>query len=256
MRVYPPRDHVLCQMHLAFEPAGEGRLVGTMPLTPFLCGPDGSIRLAALATGGDLAAGVSAVRETRPDHTATFDLAFHLVEPVGPGGEADLECRLVRAGRNTVVTKVDVSVRGSLVATGTISYSRRPLPDGFSPVKPNDHVDLRPDQAPLAVPLGELVGFRPEGASIGFDLVKPIQNSFGSVQGGVTALAMEEAALHAVGEGRVAFLHVYYLAGAREGPFLATPTAHGTGRVTTVETELHDVPAERLLAIGTAIVER
>ena len=99
-------------------------------------------------------------------------------------------------------------------------------------------------------------GFAPEGAAIGFDLVTPIQNSFGSIQGGVTALAMEEAALHAVGSGRVTFLHVYYLAGARDGPFQVTPTAHGTGAVTTVETELHDVAAERLLAIGTATVER
>jgi acyl-coenzyme A thioesterase PaaI-like protein len=251
--VYPPPGHVLCQLHLVFAPAGPSRLRGTMPLTEPLCGADGSVRLSSLAMAADMGAGIAAVQETRPDHTATATMALYLVDRVGPAGVADLDIVLVRAGRNSVVLRVDIRCGGTLAAVGTVSYLRRPLPDGLAPVRPSVDVDLRPGTDPLAVTLPELAGFRPGPDGIAFDLVKPIRNSFGSIQGGMSAVAVEEAALWAAGGGVATSLQLHYLAGAKGGPFLAQPTV--LRPATLVEVDLIDVPADRSLVTGTVTVE-
>lgn len=230
-----------------------------MPLSPQLF-VDGHFRLAAVAIMIDMASGTNAVRVVQPDWTATFDLASHRIGEAEPASMADGVTRLVRAGRNTVISETTVTAHGTPIAYGECTFSRLPHREGTPPASVGDAPrHLGEGEEPIPAALAETIGFRPAGeGAVEFDLFDMIRNSTGSIQGGVAGVALEQAALSLAGPGSmVDFLHVYYLAAARVGPYraVATPlrqTAHGvTGRV-----ELNDTGRQQLLAQGTFLASR
>ncbi|MDH4143652.1 MAG: thioesterase family protein [Acidimicrobiia bacterium] len=252
---YPQPGHVLRRLQVVYRAGAAGEMVGSLPDTSPLCGPDGTVRLGGAAIPIDMASGMLSAREVFPDHTATFDLALHLVEPFGPG-PADFVARVVRSGRNTLLSRVEMTVGGRTVVEGTITFSRRTVEERYRRDPPDDVVDLAAaGEAPLDRPAADVVGFRDEpGGGTGFDLSLPIRNSFDSIQGGVTALAMEEAACRASGrpgQVRATYVHVYYLAGAKGGPFRVDARRLGPGAY---DTELRDTSADRLMAIGSVVL--
>jgi acyl-coenzyme A thioesterase PaaI-like protein len=230
-----------------------------MPVTSAVCGADGHARLAVIGTMVDLAAGVMAVRSTAPDWTATFELTIHHVAPAPPGAMLAGNCRLVRGGRNTVISETLVEADGVPCAYSEVTYIRFPRPVNARAATPGGGVvDYRTTEPPLALPIGELIGFRPDGpGQVSFDLSDPIRNSFGSIQGGMSAVALEEAALSTRPAATIAsFLHVYYVSPAKVGPYVAraNPLREVTGG-TTCRVDLRDAGADRVLVQGTAVVE-
>jgi acyl-coenzyme A thioesterase PaaI-like protein len=261
---YPPPGHVLRMLGIALDQTAQGEAgaseVGvSMPVTPAICGADGNARLAVIGTMVDLAAGVMAVRSTAPDWTATFELTIHHIAPAPPGTMLAGRCRLVRGGRNTVVSETLVEADGEPCAYSEVTYIRFPRPvDARAATPGTGVVDYRQTEPPLAVPIDELIGFRADAAGqVGFDLSAPIRNSFGSIQGGMSAVALEQAALSTRSADAIGtFLHVYYVSPAKVGPYVAraTPLRSVAGG-TTCRVELRDAGADRVLVQGTAIVE-
>lgn len=253
---YPPPGHLIRRLDISLVPDAHDTSVmyTSMPLTPQLF-VDGRFRLAVVAIMVDMAAGLMAVRSVTPDWTATFDMASHRIGEAEPGAKADGVTRLVRAGKNIVVSETTVTVHGAPIVYAETTFSRLPHREGTAASVPLDTPRyLGQGEVPLPGPIAEVIGFRTEReGTIGFELSDLIRNSTGSVQGGVSGVAMEQAALSLEGGGSgLDFLHVYYLAASKGGPYQAAAQAlrhtnHGvTGRV-----ELKDLHNDRLLCQGT-----
>lgn len=256
VKEYPPSGHVLRRLHISLIPddADTGVLYSSMPLVPELF-VDGRFRLSAIATQVDMASGVMSVGITQPDWTATFDMATHRVGEAEPGSVADGVTRLVRAGKNTIVSETTVSSGGHVIAYVETTYSRLPHREGTpAAVGVDQPRHFGQGEEPLDAPLAEMIGFR-RGAPgvVEFDLIPLIRNSTGSIQGGVSAMAAEEAALHLAGPGSALdFLHLYYLAADRAGPYRSSATAlRSTAVGTTGRVELGG--RERIVVQGTFI---
>ncbi len=258
-REYPPPGHVLRRLYISLVPDERepGVLYSSMPLTAELF-VDGRYRLSAIATMVDMAAGVMSVGITQPDWTATFDMATHRVGEAEPASTAEGVTRLVRAGKNIVVSETTVSSGGQVIAYVETTYSRLPWREGtLAAVGVDQPRHFGEGEEPLSAPLAETIGFfRGAPGVVEFDLRPLIRNSTGSIQGGVSAMATEAAALPLAGPGSsLQLLHLYYLAADRSGPYRSTATAlqltdrTATGRV-------HLSGQERVVVQGTFIAAR
>jgi len=259
VKEYPPRGHLLRRLAISLLPDDSDNrvLYSSLPLVPALF-VDGRYRLSAIATMVDVAAGIMSVGITQPDWTATFDMASHRVGEAEPGSVADAVTRLVRAGKNIVVSETTVSSGGRTIAYVETTYSRLPHREGTpAAVGADKPRHLGQGEEPFGAPLADIIGFRRGVAGVvELDLAPLIRNSTGSIQGGASAMAMEEAALHLAGPGSaLEFLHVYYLAADRNGPYRATATALRTvEHSTTGRVDLRG--SERVGCQGTFIAGR
>jgi acyl-coenzyme A thioesterase PaaI-like protein len=258
---YPPPGHLLRRLGISLLPDGHDETVmySSMPLTPELFVGE-HVRLAVVATMVDMAAGTMAVGVVQPDWTATFDLASHRIGDAEPGSKADGVTRLVRAGKNTVISESTVTAGGRPIVYAETTFSRLPHRPGTaasSAMTQPRH--LGEGEEPIPCPLAELIGFRRHGpGAVDFDLQPLIRNSTGSIQGGVSGMALEQAALDVAGPGAgVDFLHVYYLSAARLGPYRAIATPLRTAEYgVTGRAELRDHGNGKLLAQGTFVTGR
>lgn len=257
-RVYPHPGHITRRLHISLMPdADDEQIIRTaMPLTPALF-VDDRFRLAAVGIMVDLAAGSLGVRAVAPDWTATFDQSCHRLGETEPGAIAEGVTRLVRAGRNTVVSETEVTAGGVPIVYGETTFQRLPRRDdnpggaGLTTVR-----HLGKGEDPLEAPLAEVIGFRRVGeGAVELDLSDLVRNSFDSIQGGVTGVAMEQAALDLAGPGAaLEFLHIYFLSAAKVGPYRATVTPLArTGHRLTGRVELSDVGNDRLVAQGSCV---
>lgn len=268
-RIYPPPGHLLRQLGITLDRREVDRLTSSMPVPAEICDAAGDARLAVIGVMVDMAAGTLTVRQVEPDWTATFDLAIHRIAGAPAGSTLHAVSRVVRAGRNSVVSETTVEADGEPVAYAEVTFSRLPR-RGDTPVTVvADVVDYGKGEAAIAEPVADLVGFghRAPGV-VEFELRETIRNSFGSVQGGVVAVSLEQAALDLAASApdpatglptavpRLGFLHVYYLGAAKSGPFRSTATVlRRRPSSLTARVELLDVGGERVMAQGTAIVE-
>lgn len=259
--VYPPPRHLTRRLHISLVPDPDDAAVlrCSMPLPPELF-HDGRFRLAVVSTMVDMAAGTMSVPLVQPDWTATFDLASHRLGEAEPGSTAAGVCRLVRAGKNMVVSETTVHAGDTPIVYAETTFSRLPR-RGDTPASapPGAPSHLGSGEEPIAAPLAELIGFEAVGpGSVQFDLSPMIRNSTGSVQGGAAQMAMEEAALTLAGPGSVVdFLHVYYLSAAKVGPYRATAVPLRTlPQSITGRVELRDTGNDRVLAQGTFVTGR
>ncbi len=259
--VYPHPGHITRRLHISLMPdADDPHLIRTaLPLTPALF-LEGRFRLAAVGIMVDLAAGSLGVQAVAPDWTATFDQSIHRLGEPEPGTTAEGVTRLVRAGKNTVVSETQVTVGAMPILYGETTFQRLPRRDdnpGGRALSTVRH--LGKGEQPLEGPLAEVIGFRKvrEG-SVELDLSDLVRNSFGTIQGGVTGVAMEQAALDLAGPGSaLEFLHIYFLSAAKVGPYRASASALArTGTRMTGRVELCDVGNDRLVAQGSCVTDR
>lgn len=166
----------------------------------------------------------------------------------------------MRAGRNTVVSETHVSAGGVPILYGETTFQRLPRRDdnpGGAALTTVRH--LGKGEEPLEAPLADVIGFRRVGeGSVELDLSDLVRNSFDSIQGGVTGVALEQATLDLAGPGAaLEFLHIYFLSAAKVGPYRAsvTPLARTETRLTG-RVELCDVGNERLVAQGSCVAAR
>jgi acyl-coenzyme A thioesterase PaaI-like protein len=226
--------HILSE--LGYELARDGdELLGTAEVVPEMFVPGtASIRTSILATWTDMTCGILAVDIIGPRVPVTLELDVHLYEPAHAHQRINAVGRLLKAGRSVVVLTVDFSGEdGEPVGVGTASFMAAPNPALTIPstddlLGARVHVGGR-----LTVPLAERAGCRRVAPGVA-EQPKTDEglNSSKTLNGGLLALAIEEAALSLTPGTTLSSLAMRYLQPVRIGPAVATAEVRaGLGRV-------------------------
>jgi uncharacterized protein (TIGR00369 family) len=123
MRTTP--DHLLGQLGIHDVLETDERFVLEMENRPDLANTRGALQGGLVATLIDIAAGRLAERHVRAGQSVTTaDMTVHFLAPVVVG-PARAEATIVRAGKRTIVTAVDVTDvgRDRLAARSTLSFA-------------------------------------------------------------------------------------------------------------------------------------
>ncbi|GAA0571152.1 PaaI family thioesterase [Actinomadura livida] len=235
---------------LGFTTRMAGReLHGAASITPAMHVPGvPRLRTSILAVWTDTLTGLLATQVTAPRVPVTLELDVQLYRPAPAEGTVEGVARAVKVGRSVFVADVEFSSSGEPLAIASASFMMAPdpgltVPDAFS-------VELPAPPEPLATPLAERAGCERRGPGVAL-LPRSADglNISGTINGGLIALAAEEAALSLAPGGTLASLGLRYLQPARTGPVVATARLRdGLGRV-----ELRDSGnGDRLTGTATA----
>jgi acyl-coenzyme A thioesterase PaaI-like protein len=244
-----PRKHVLGELGFATRRAGAD-LHGTASITPEMYVPGTShLRTSILATWADTLTGLLAAQVTAPRVPVTLELDVHLYRPAPATGTVHGIARTVKAGRSVFVAGVEfTSDGGEPLGIANGSFMLAPDPGVTFPFSLD--VEMEAQEQLLAEPLADRVGCERRGPG---QAVLPRSeeglNASGTVNGGLIALAAEEAVLSLVPGDTLCSLALRYLQPARVGPVVAAASLReGLGRV-----ELRDSGNDdRLTGMATA----
>jgi acyl-coenzyme A thioesterase PaaI-like protein len=224
--------HIIEELGFAFAPAGDA-LGSTFAVTPETWAPGTEqLRTSVLATWVDVVAGHLVLDVVAPVVPVTLELDVHLYRPAPGDGRLHAVARVVKAGRSVVVVAVEVADdAGSPVATGGASFMT-PDPDRHLPPEHRRALDRRATGR-LTAPFAERAGcVRRAPGVAALDRSEDGLNSSNTINGGLVALAVEEAVLSLSPGTALASLALRYLRPARVGPVVATATANdGLARV-------------------------
>lgn len=247
--------HIVHELGFHVVPEGDG-LRGQATVSPHMLVPGTDVlRTSILATWTDLICGLPVVDVFLPRVPTTLSLEVHVLQPQPAPAQVIGHSRLVKVGRSVVVVHVDFTDgEGRRIAIGSASFMAVPDP---TVLMPDEHRDIaaRPfSTTRLAVPFAERARCRREGAGVA---VLPRSedglNSSQTVNGGLIALAIEEAVLCA-GEpdrpiGALASMAMHYLRPIRRGPAVATADVSGSAAGAIGTVEVRDAGGEHRLAV-------
>ncbi|PPJ32209.1 PaaI family thioesterase [Nocardia nova] len=243
-----PRRHVLLELGFATRRAGD-EVHGSATIVPELHAPGTAhLRTSILATWADTVAGLLASLVMHPRVPVTLELDVNLYRPAPAAGQLEAIGRTVKVGRSVFVAEIDFAVDGEPLALAGASFMVAPDPDLQLPRALS--IDMPAGRDRLTTPLAERL--RCERVRPGVAVLPrtdEVLNAAGSVNGGLIAVAAEEAVLSLAPGDSLSFLGLRYLQPAKVGPVTATATLRGgVGRV-----DLRDTGADdRLATIATA----
>ena len=241
--------HILSELGFSVRAGAEG-LEGSASVIPEMHVPGTDhLRTSVLAVWGDMVTGLLAARDMGNRVPVTLELDIHLYRPAPSSGTVRAMGKPVKKGRTVFVASVDFSDdEGEVFAFGSASFMAVPdpsvrLPDDMS-------FELSPPAPTLSVPLGDRAGCRRvEPGLVLLELAEDGRNSSDTMNGGLLALAVEEAAVSQSPGTTLCALDVRYLQPVRRGPVLARArTRHGLCQIE-VRDRGND---ERLAAMATA----
>ena len=243
----PSGRHILRELGFTLARDGD-HMHGRAEIRPEMWAPGtASLRTSILATWTDHAAGLLAVDVLGPRVPVTLELDVHLYQPAPARGTIHAVARALKAGRSVTVLTVDFTDGdGEPIAMGTGSFMAAPDP-GLTMPPEATRMALDPTPVPLLqVPLAERAGC--ERRAPGIAAVPRTDeglNSSQTLNGGLVALVVEEAALSLSPGATLSSMAMRYLRPVRIGPAVATADVHtGLGRV-----EVHDAGAPDRLAV-------
>lgn len=242
------RAHILHEIGFGVRRV-DGGLAGQAAVYPALHVPGTErLRTSVLAIWVDTLCGLMAAESTAPSVPVTVELDVHLYQPAPGSGVVSCTGTLLKRGRTLYVASVDVTAPdGSPLAAGAASFVTSPDPSVRLP--PDFASDVPAAAGRLPVPLAERAGCERRGDGVA---VLPRSedglNSSRTVNGGLIALAAEEAILSLAPGRTLCSLGLRYLQPVRVGPLVATATVrHGLGLV-----ELRDAGSgDRLAVVAT-----
>lgn len=239
--------HILNDLGFEVREAGD-ELRGSAPVVPEMFVPATTcIRTSILATWVDVVAGLLAVNVFAPRIPVTLDLDVHLYGRPREVARIDATARLMKKGRSVVVVAVALTdERGQDVALGTASFMATPDPAKTMPPEMMGVHALPRQRGRLSVPFAERARctVREPGVAV-LTRSDDGMNAGNTVQGGLIALSVEEAALSLTPGAILSSLAMRYLRPVRIGPAVATAQAHGgVSRV-----EVRDAGSEDRLAV-------
>jgi uncharacterized protein (TIGR00369 family) len=248
-------------LHEVGYPSGptDTHVVGEVVDLDHLRGPSGGVRAGALLTMADTVGGMCAGLAALPGWVVSTNLMLHTV-PTKHQGPFALDARVLRAGRKAVVTQVQIRDSGdghALIADGVLT-SAVLVPEGGPPDFPRPMVLQPPDSPEPVRPLLEFFGIRDHGdAAVALEIDDRVRNPWGILHGGATAVLVDAAAAHAVGNGATTTdVVLHFLRPGRVGPAIANATVLGArpdGHVVRVEV-VDAGAADRVMAFGVATV--
>lgn len=264
LSTYPPPQHMLRDLAIAFEHGDDGTSRAWLPVTEHVCNERGRVRAGVVATVVDVIGGGMAAIAAQPNWMATADLTLHVVAPL-TGPTLAVEGTVVRAGRSTIVLEAEVRddrADAPLGALATMTFSvlpRRASNPTVVPRPPDDGSapqSMARDGGGLLRDVYDAFGFVDRGDGVVEVTPQPyVLNSMGALQGGVLASLADAATVSALGERfETVDLHLFYLAFAKEGPVRADATViERTDRHGTVTVTIDDVGAARHTTRVTAV---
>jgi acyl-coenzyme A thioesterase PaaI-like protein len=229
----PARSHVLQALGWGVTRAGD-ELHGSGQVVPEMHVPGTAhLRTSILVAWADTVAGLLAADVIGPRVPVTLELDVHLYRPAPASGVVRGVGRAVKSGRSVFVATVDFSSDdGELFALAAGSFMAARDPNVRLP--PRLSVDLIvPAGTRLRTPFAEHAGCRRVDPGVA-TLTKSDDalNSSNTVNGGLIALAAEEAALSLTPGATLSSLGLRYLQPARVGPVVAQAQVQdGLGRV-------------------------
>lgn len=254
---YPPEQHLLRDLAFRGERT-DRRAANRIDVTPGLLGARG-VRLGVLATMVDVTGAGIALASIRPDWIATADLGVHLIKPI-EHGEVEVSCSPLRIGAGSVVVDARiVDADASLCAVGRMAFAR--IPGSATAASIEEAVGTETVRhaieggRPIDEPIDERCGFTPVGpGQLRFDKAAYVRNSFGTVNGGVLALAAEAAAVSACGGGAAVDLQIHYLEQIGDGPVGVTAEVVRDDPLPFVHVRIEDLAEGRLAAVSDVTV--
>jgi uncharacterized protein (TIGR00369 family) len=248
------RRHILTELRFSVqrELAETGRLTGEADLTAFMHVPGTSqLRTSILVIWADTLGGILSLPVLRPRVPVTLELDVHLYRPAPGAGRLRAVCRTVKAGRAVHVVESEfMDETGTVFAFSTGSFMASPDVSLTAP-SAGTAMRLLPTAPALSVPLGERAGVSRVAAGIAeLPMTEEGINSSNTLNGGLIAMACEEAVLSRVPAGTtLQSLAVRYLSPVRTGPAVAT--AEGSNGLYRVQLR-DDGAAGRLATLATA----
>ena len=225
--------HILQDLGWEVTRSDEG-LHGSASVVAELCVPGTAhLRTSILAAWADVLAGHLAVDTISPRVPVTLELDVHLYRPAPGRGVVRGEGRIVKAGRSVFVASVDFSDADG-DPFGFAAASFMPAPDERLTIPTSLGAGrVVPGRSPLSVPFAERAGcerLAPGVARLTHSDDK--LNSSNTLNGGLIALAAEEAVVSWLPGATVSSLDMRYLQPARIGPVVArADVREGLGRV-------------------------
>lgn len=237
--------HLLRELGFDSQPDGETRH-GRATVSPEMHAPGTDhLRISILMTWADTLIGLMAATVLTPRVPVTTELSVHLYRPVSGTGTVEAAGSVLRAGRSVFVGRAALSLDGETVGFAVGSFM--PAPDARLRMPPSSIVNNLPVAPSLAVPFAERAGCRRSEPGVA---VLPRSedglNSSNTVNGGLLALAAEEAVLSLSEGTSLSALSVRYLQPVRVGPAVARATVHAG----IADVEVHDDDAGRLAAVA------
>jgi acyl-coenzyme A thioesterase PaaI-like protein len=216
------RRHIIAELGFTTALVGD-EMRGTASVTPQMHVPGtGHLRTSILATWADNLAGLLAVVALAPRVPVTLELDVHLFRPAPGDGVVRGVGRTVKAGRSVFVASVEfTSGLGEPVAVGAGSFMAAPDPAVTMRARPG--AGPPPPDGRLTMPFAERAGCERQRPGVA---VLPRSedglNSANTVNGGLIALAAEEAVLSLAPGASLCSLGLRYLQAIRAGPVVAT----------------------------------
>jgi acyl-coenzyme A thioesterase PaaI-like protein len=207
-----------------------------------------TVRTSVLATWADVATGAVAGKAISPRIPLTLDLEVQLFSAALAGERVLVEAAAVKIGRTVVVCEATFRIErtGATVAVAVASFIASPDP---SHLFPGGFPDISGVQGRLLIPLAERIGAKVVAPGVA-EVPRRTDglNATGAIQGGLIAVAAEEAAMSLVARPTVPHsLNVRYLRQFAVGPCRAVATGDGTASVV----RLTDVSRGRIGALAT-----
>ena len=242
-----PGKHIVAELGFALE-RDDDELRGRAPIRAEMYVPGTEVlRTSILATWADVICGYLVIGTFGDRVPTTLSLDVHVHEQRPAPDQVLAASRVIKAGRSVVATHVDFTdERGRPMAVATASFMAVPDPAVTLPPGHGD-IDAR-DWGPavLSRPFAERAGCR--RVSPGVALLPRSEdglNSADTVNGGLIALVIEEAALSAEAGGTLSMMGLRYLRAVRDGPAVAS--ARFAGELATVE--VRDAGADDRLCV-------
>ena len=213
---------------LGFDTAGDAEeVVGTGHVVPEMLVPGtAALRTSILAAWADMAAGHIAVGLFDPGVPVTLDLDVHLNRPVVGLNEIRMVARVQKAGRSVSVLSIDITGPSGTLGFGHATFMAAPNPSLRMPTIVRDAGLRSPHPPRLEVPYAERAGCERLGTGVASVPLRPDGlNASGTLNGGLLALAVEEAALSAEPGTTLASLSMRYVQPVRIGPAVAVAQA-------------------------------
>lgn len=238
--------HIMRELGFGVAAVGD-EMHGSGHVTPEMQVPGtNALRMSILASWVDVAAGHIAIDLFEPGVPVTLDLDVHVHAPA-VCDEIRMVARRQKTGRSVSVLSIEITDGNSnAVGFAHATFMAAPNPSLRMPTIVRDEGLLHPHPPTLEVPFADRAGcerLAPGVASV------PMRddglNASGTLNGGLLALVVEEAALSAAPNATLSSVSMRYVQPVRVGPAVAEANVReGLGNVV-----VHDAGRDNRLAV-------
>jgi acyl-coenzyme A thioesterase PaaI-like protein len=240
--------HVLADLGLVIIAVDED-LHGTADVVATMWSPGtSSLRASVLIAWADTLLGLLAVRALAPRVPVTLEIDVHLFRPISGTPTVRMVGRVTKSGSSIHVSSVDFYDDSGRVGFGHSVFMAAPDPRLTIPTGSWALDRFRAVRGTLTVPLVERVGCERTGLGSAVLPWSPsVQNASKTLNGGLLAIPVEEAALSAIDTPTtITSLQMRFLRPVRTGAMANAIVHNGLGEV-----EVHDAESGALAVLAT-----